>query len=297
VDMISFTGSTNVGRAAVAAGAATLKKVSMELGGKNPQVIFPDADMDAALDAATFGAYFNAGECCNAGSRLLLHADIADAFLSDLAERSKLVKVGDPLDPETRVGAIITADHLGKIESHVKTAREGGAVVWAGGARLESNGLFMAPTIVAGVNPSMAIARDEVFGPVVVALTFKSLDKAIELANSTAYGLSASVWSRDLDTAVDVGRGVRAGTIWVNTFMDGTPELPFGGYRQSGIGRELGRNAVKDYTEEKTLHVHTGRRTSWWLPRGGIGTSRIGSRSTVSGSGAGRTRREQRQEG
>jgi len=268
VDMISFTGSTGVGRAAMAAGAATLKKVSMELGGKNPQIIFPDADMDAALDAATFGAYFNAGECCNAGSRLLLHAKIADEFLASLADRARTVKVGDPLDPETRVGAIISADHLGKIESHLKAAREGGAEVRIGGARLESKGLCMAPTIVDHVGAAMAIAREEVFGPVVVALTFETMEEAIALANSTSYGLSASVWSRDVDTAVGVGRGVRAGTIWVNTFMDGTPELPFGGYRQSGVGRELGRNAVKDYTEEKTFHVHTGPRTSWWLPRG-----------------------------
>ena len=268
VDMISFTGSTAVGRAAVAASAATLKKVSMELGGKNPQVIFPDADMDAALDAAAFGAYFNAGECCNAGSRILLHASIADEFLAGLAVRAGEAKVGDPLDPETRVGAIISADHLGKIETHVKSARESGAVVRTGGARLESNGLFMAPTIVENVDPSMAIAREEVFGPVVVALTFETVEEAIALANSTSYGLSASVWSRDVDTAIGVGRGVRAGTVWVNTFMDGTPELPFGGYHQSGVGRELGRNAVKDYTEEKTFHVHTGPRTSWWLPRG-----------------------------
>jgi betaine-aldehyde dehydrogenase len=268
VDMISFTGSTHVGRAAVAAGATTLKKVSMELGGKNPQLIFPDADMDAALDAATFGAYFNAGECCNAGSRLLLHAEIADEFLSGLAERAKTVKVGDPLDPETRVGAIITADHLGKIESHVRAAEQEGARVRTGGGRLNSNGLFMAPTLVEDVTPSMNIASAEVFGPVVVALKFNSLEEAIGLANATDYGLSASVWSRDVDTAVGVGRGIRAGTIWVNTFMDGTPELPFGGYRQSGIGRELGRNAVKDYTEEKTFHVHTGPRTNWWLSRG-----------------------------
>jgi betaine-aldehyde dehydrogenase len=268
VDMISFTGSTAVGRAAVAASAATLKKVSMELGGKNPQVIFPDADMDAALDAAAFGAYFNAGECCNAGSRILLHSRIADEFLTGLAVRAGAAKVGDPLDPETRVGAIISADHLGKIETHVKSARESGAVVRTGGARLESNGLFMAPTIVENVVPSMAIAREEVFGPVGVALTFETVEEAIGLANSTSYGLSASVWSRDVDTAIGVGRGVRAGTVWVNTFMDGTPELPFGGYHQSGVGRELGRNAVKDYTEEKTFHVHTGPRTSWWLPRG-----------------------------
>ena len=177
VDMISFAESTAVGRAAMAAGAATLKKVSMELGRKNSQVFFPHANMDAALDAATFGAYFNAGECCNAGSRLLLHEDIVEEFLSGLAERSKLVKLGDPLDPETRVGAIISADHLGRIESHVRAARAGGAVIRAGGARLQSNGLFMQPTIVAGVVPSMAIASDEVFGPVVVALTFKTLDE------------------------------------------------------------------------------------------------------------------------
>ncbi len=268
VDMISFTGSTVVGRAAMAAGAATLKKVSMELGGKNPQVIFPDADMDAALDAAAFGAYFNAGECCNAGSRILLHATIADEFLTALATRAAKAQVGDPLAPETRVGAIISADHLSKIEQHVKSARESGATLRTGGARLESNGLFMAPTIVENVGPSMAIAREEVFGPVVVALTFETVEEAIALANSTSYDLSASVWSRDVDTAIGVGRGVRAGTVWVNTFMDGTPELPFGGYHQSGIGRELGRNAVKDYTEEKTFHVHTGPRTSWWLPRG-----------------------------
>jgi betaine-aldehyde dehydrogenase len=267
VDMISFTGSTNVGRAAVAAGAATLKKVSMELGGKNPQVIFPDADMDAALDAATFGAYFNAGECCNAGSRLLLHSSIADDFLTGLAERAKTVQVGDPLDPDTRVGAIISAEHLGKIEGHIRAAEHSGAKVRAGGSRLESNGLFMAPTIVDKVTTAMDIARAEVFGPVVVALTFDTMEQAVELANATDYGLSAGVWSRDVDTAIGVGRGVRAGTVWINTFMDGTPELPFGGYHQSGVGRELGRNAVKDYTEEKTFHVHTGPRTSWWLPR------------------------------
>ncbi len=268
VDMISFTGSTGVGRAAMAAAAQTLKKVSMELGGKNPQLIFPDADMDAALDAAAFGAYFNAGECCNAGSRLLLHVDIAESFFSELAKRAGEVRVGDPLDPETRVGAIITADHLAKIEGHVKAARAAGAELRAGGERLaSSSGLFLAPTIVARVSPDMAIARDEVFGPVVSALTFRTAEEAIALANSTSYGLSASVWSRDIDVAISVGRGVRAGTVWVNTFMDGTPELPFGGYKQSGVGRELGRNAVKDYTEEKTFHVHNGARTSWWLPR------------------------------
>ncbi len=267
VDMVSFTGSTAVGRGAMAAASASLKKVSMELGGKNPQIIFPDADMDAALDAATFGAYFNAGECCNAGSRLLLHEEIAESFLAELANRAAQVKVGDPLDDQTMVGAMITAAHISKVEEHIGKAWEAGATVYRGGKRVPSVGLFLDPTIVSNVTPSMAIASAEVFGPVVVALTFKTTAEAIALANATDYGLSAGVWSRDMDTAIAVGRGVKAGTVWVNTFMDGTPELPFGGYRQSGLGRELGRNAVKDYTEEKTLHIHTGPRTSWWVPR------------------------------
>ena len=269
VDMISFTGSTAVGRAAMAAASTTLKKVSMELGGKNPQIVFADADLEAALDACVFGAYFNAGECCNAGSRLLLQRSMAGDFLSALAERAREVKVGDPLDPETKVGAIISADHLAKIERHVLAAREAGANLRAGGERIASDGLFMATTVIDGVAPTMAIAREEVFGPVVVALTFETPDEAVALANDAAYGLSASVWSRDVDTVMGVGRRLQAGTVWANTFMDGAPELPFGGYKQSGLGRELGRRAVEDYTEEKTFHVHNGPRTSWWLPRRG----------------------------
>ena len=267
VDMISFTGSTAVGKKAMAAASQTLKKVSMELGGKNPQIIYPDADMDAALDAATFGAYFNAGECCNAGSRLLLHEGIADEFLKQLSARAEDVRVGDPLDPETLVGAIISPDHLCKIQSQIGAARAAGADIRTGGDQLASVGYFLKPTVVANVRPEMAIARDEVFGPVVSALTFKTTGEAIGLANNVGYGLSAGVWSRDIDTATAVARGVRAGTVWINTFMDGTPELPFGGYKQSGLGRELGRNAVADYTEEKTIHMHNGPRTSWWAAR------------------------------
>ena len=267
VDMISFTGSTAVGRAAMAAASATLKKLSMELGGKNPQIVFANADLEAALDACVFGAYFNAGECCNAGSRLLLQRSIAGDFLAALAERAREVTVGDPLDPETKVGAIISADHLAKIERHVAAARQAGANLRLGGERLASEGLFMGTTIVDAVAPSMAIAREEVFGPVVVALEFETSDEAVALANDATYGLSASVWSRDVDTVMGVGRRLQAGTVWANTFMDGAPELPFGGYKQSGLGRELGRRAVEDYTEEKTFHIHNGPRTSWWLPR------------------------------
>jgi acyl-CoA reductase-like NAD-dependent aldehyde dehydrogenase len=248
----------------MAAAAVSLKKVSMELGGKNPQLVFPDADMDAALDAAVFGAYFNAGECCNAGSRLLLHRDIADEFTAGLVALSRQVKVGDPLDDDTKVGAIISADHLAKIEGHLATAVQAGAKLRLGGERLASSGLFMGPTVVDEVGPDMRIANDEVFGPVVTVLAFDTADEAVALANRPAYGLSASVWSRDIDTVTGVGRKLRAGTVWANTFMDGTPELPFGGYKQSGLGRELGRNAVADYTEEKTFHLHSGPRTNWW---------------------------------
>lgn len=268
VDMVSFTGSTGVGRLTMASAAQTLKKVSLELGGKNPQIVFPDANLDEFIDAAVFGAYFNAGECCNAGSRLILHKSIAADVTARIAELAKKVKVGDPLDPTTQVGAIITPQHLEKIRSYVDGAAEAGAAVALGGAALDLGlGQFMAPTILSGVLPEMTVAREEVFGPVLSVLTFETTDEAIRIANAIDYGLSAGVWSRDFDTCLTVGRKVRAGTVWMNTFMDGASELPFGGYRQSGLGRELGRHAVEDYTETKTLNMHMGTRTGWWMPR------------------------------
>ena len=267
VDMVSFTGSTGVGRLTMASAAHHLKKVSLELGGKNPQIAFPDANLDEFVDAAVFGAYFNAGECCNAGSRLILHKDIAKDVTARIAELSTKVKVGDPLDPSTQVGAIITPQHLEKISGYVAGASEGGAKVAAGGSALDLGmGQYMAPTILADVTKEMAVAREEVFGPVLSVLTFETMEEAIQIANAVDYGLSAGVWSNSFDTCMTIGRKVRAGTIWMNTFMDGTPELPFGGYRQSGLGRELGKHAVEDYTETKTLNMHIGRRTGWWMP-------------------------------
>lgn len=268
VDMVSFTGSTGVGRLTMANAAQTLKKVSLELGGKNPQIVFPDANLDEFIDAAVFGAYFNAGECCNAGSRLILHKSIADEVTARVAELAKKVKVGDPLDPATQVGAIITPQHLEKIGAFVDGAEKAGASVALGGTALDLGlGQFMAPTILSGVTPDMPVAREEVFGPVLSVLTFETTDEAIRIANAIDYGLSAGVWSRDFDTCLTIGRKVRAGTVWMNTFMDGASELPFGGYRQSGLGRELGRHAVEDYTETKTLNMHIGARTGWWMPR------------------------------
>jgi len=265
VDMLSFTGSTAVGKAAVAKSAATLKKVSMELGGKNPQIIFADCDWAAAVDAAVYGVYFNAGQCCNSGSRILVQESIAKKFVDEVVERSKQVKVGDPLVQGVQVGAITTEKQLDTILAHIKAAKAAGANVALGGARIVRTGMYIEPTVVTGVKPDMAIAREEVFGPVLAVLTFNTLDEAISLANSTLYGLSAAVWSQDFTTCMTAARRIKAGTIWINTFLEGHAELPFGGYHESGIGRELGRFATEDYTETKTLQMHLGSRTDWYI--------------------------------
>ncbi|MGO4833848.1 aldehyde dehydrogenase family protein, partial [Rhizobiaceae sp. 2RAB30] len=176
------------------------------------------------------------------------------------------VTVGDPLDENTKVGAIISGDHLAKVMGYVEQAGTDGADVLEGGAALASDaGDYLSPTIVSGVRPDMSIARDEVFGPVLSVLTFTGEEEALRIANNTPYGLSAGVWSANIDTCMSIARGVRTGTVWVNTFMDGYPELPFGGYKQSGVGRELGKRAVEDYTEEKTIQFHRGPRTGWWV--------------------------------
>jgi len=267
VDMLSFTGSTAIGKRAVAQSAATLKKVSMELGGKNPQIVFADCDWDAAVDAVVFGIYFNAGQCCNSGSRVLVEKSIADRFAAAVIERSRQVRLGDPLVPGVQVGAITTDKQLATILSHIEQARGAGARVALGGSRVGERGMFVEPTVVTGVTPDMAIASEEVFGPVLAVLEFEGVEQAVEIANSTLYGLSASVWSENFATCLTAARGIKAGTVWVNTFLEGHAELPFGGYRESGLGRELGRNAVEDYTETKTLHMHLGARGNWYLPR------------------------------
>lgn len=270
VEMVSFTGSTRVGKLTMATAAQTLKKVSMELGGKNGQIVFPDGDLEAAADAAVMGGFFNAGECCNAGSRLIVHEDIAADFLAAVKAATARVAVGDPLADATKVGAIISSDHLQKVAAYVSEAVSEGGQILAGGTTLPANaGQYLDPTIVSEVTQNMKIAREEVFGPVLAIQTFETIEKALHIANDTPYGLSAGVWSASIDTCMGIARGVRAGTIWVNTFLDGYPELPFGGFKQSGIGRELGKRSVEDYTEEKTIQFHRGPRTGWWAGRAG----------------------------
>ncbi len=268
VDMVSFTGSTGVGKAIVAATSGTLKKVSLELGGKNPQVIFPDADLDEAADAIVFGVYFNAGECCNSGSRIIVHKDVAEALTEKVVDLSKKVPFGDPLNRDTKVGAIISADHKAKIDSYVKEAKAAGAEVCLGGGELSVEGLteqFYQPTVVTGVTANMAIATEEVFGPVLAVLTFDTFEEAIELANGASYGLSAGVWSENVHTCLAFARRVEAGTVWTNTWMDGFPELPFGGVKESGLGRELGPNGIEEFLDSKTVQMRLGKSRQKWV--------------------------------
>jgi len=268
VDMVSFTGSTAVGKAIVGAASQTLKKVSCELGGKNPQVLFADADIDSAIDAVVFGVCFNAGECCNSGSRIIVHEDIAKDVIARVVALLRKVPFGDPLDPETKVGAIISADHLAKIDGYVRAAAQNGAKIETGGSSFTINGLiggFYAPTVVSGVSPDMAIAREEVFGPVLSVLTFRTLAQAISLVNDAAYGLSAGVWSDSIHTCLEFARRVQAGTVWTNSWMDGFAELPFGGVKQSGQGRELGRYGLEEFLEVKTVQMRIGKTRSPWV--------------------------------
>jgi betaine-aldehyde dehydrogenase len=268
VDMVTFTGSTAVGKMITKSSGETLKKVALELGGKNPQVIFPDADIENAADAVTFGIYFNVGQCCNSSSRIIVHEDIADDFISRVVALSRKVAFGNPMNPETQVGAIVTEDHKAKIDGYVKDAVKAGAEICIGGDILDVPGLgdqFYQPTVVRGVTPEMAIVREEVFGPVLTVLTFKTLDEAVALANDSTYGLSAGVWSENVHTCLEFCRRAEAGTVWTNTWMDGFPELAFGGVKQSGQGREIGRYGFEEFLEVKSLVMRIGRTRAPWV--------------------------------
>jgi betaine-aldehyde dehydrogenase len=268
VDMITFTGSTAVGKSIMAAASVTLKKVALELGGKNPQIIFPDANLASAADAVTFGVYFNQGECCNSGSRVLVHEDIAADFIARVVALSHKVAFGDPLNDETQVGAMISPEHNGRVDAYVQAAIKAGATLDLGGGELQVPGLtgkFYQPTVISGVRAEMPMARDEVFGPVLSVLTFRTMDEAITLANDTEYGLSAGVWSENIHTCMEVARRVQAGTIWTNTWMDGFAEMTFGGMKQSGQGREIGPYGLDEFLEVKTLAMRIGRSRSPWV--------------------------------
>lgn len=265
VDMLSFTGSTAVGRSVVHAAAdSNFKKLGLELGGKNPIIVFADADLEDAADGAAFGISFNTGQCCVSSSRLIVDRRVAAEFEAILTEKMKKIVVGDPLDEATQVGAITTDAQNETILSYIAKGKAEGAKVLTGGDAMDmGRGSYIAPTLFSGVTPDMAIARDEIFGPVLSSFAFDTVDEAIRLANDTVYGLAASVWSKNIDTALTVSRRVRAGRFWVNCIMAGGPEMPLGGFKQSGWGREAGVYGVEEYTQVKSVHVEIGKRSHW----------------------------------
>ena len=264
VDLISFTGSTATGKKVMAAAAGNMKKVSLELGGKAANLVFADSDLDDAVAGVVFGMNFNNGECCVSQPRLLVQASVADEFVAEVARRASQLKVGQPLDRATEVGALIHAGHLDKVDSYVQNAPGFGANVVTGGIRLSGGeyggGQFLAPTVIDNVNGTAPAFLEEIFGPVLTVTRFSDAAEAVRLANSVEYGLSNSVWSKDIDTVITVGKALRSGTVYANTTIDAPPQMPFGGYKASGIGREMGEAGFEEFTELKSLNIRTGKR-------------------------------------
>jgi acyl-CoA reductase-like NAD-dependent aldehyde dehydrogenase len=258
VDKIAFTGDTTTGRGVMRTAAETVKHLTLELGGKSPNIVFADADLDAAVRGATIGIFYGKGEVCAAGSRLLVDRSIKDEFIDKVAARTKKMSVGDPLDPKTRFGALASRAQLDKVLHYVEGARREGATLVAGGSRADigtGKGFFMQPTMFADVTPGMAIAREEIFGPVLATIEFADVDEAIARANDSMYGLAAAVWTRDIKKAHYVASKLQAGTVWVNTYNVYDTAVPFGGYKQSGFGREMSMHALEHYTQTKTVWV------------------------------------------
>lgn len=264
VDMVSFTGSLAVGERVLSASKSNLKKVGLELGGKNPQIVFADADLDDAADGIVFGLCFNAGQCCVSGSRLIVEASVAEKFKEIVLAKLAKVRIGDPLSEDVQMGAIVTPQHHQKILAYINQGIGEGARLECGGVAMDvSGGEFIAPTLFSGVSRDMVIARDEIFGPVLSVLSFETQEEAIALALDTEYGLAASVWSKNIDKALGTIRKMRAGRCWVNTTIVGGPEQPMGGFKRSGNGRECGMMGVEEYMEVKSIHIALGDRDHW----------------------------------
>ena len=260
VDKIAFTGSIRSARALLRASSeSNLKRLSLELGGKSPNVIFPDADLEAALPAAFWAIYANKGEVCSAGSRLLLHDDIYDQFVDRLVEKARAMRVGDPLDPRTEMGAQISRTQLDRILSYVKSGRDEGAKLLCGGERdtegEKARGFFMKPAVFTDVKPAMKIAQEEIFGPVLSVMKFRDEEEAVAISNGTIYGLVSAVWTRDVQRAHRLAKQIKAGVVWINTYNGFDSAAPFGGCKQSGFGREMGMHALESYTQVKSVWV------------------------------------------
>jgi aldehyde dehydrogenase (NAD+) len=256
VDKVAFTGSGEVGKLVMAMAAqSNMKRVSLELGGKSPNVVYADADLDAAVEGAYFGLFFNQGQCCCAGSRLFVEDKIHGEFVQRLVAKAKEQRVGDPFDPATTQGPQVSAEQFDRVMGYIDAGKRQGAKLLTGGGRAADKGYFIQPTIFDGVDDRMTIAEEEIFGPVMSVLTFKDTDEVIARGNRTWAGLAAAVWTKDISKALRISNGLRAGTVWVNCFDVFDAAAPFGGFKQSGIGRELGEYALQLYTEVKTVTV------------------------------------------
>src|SRR5205823_3631866 len=256
VDKIAFTGSTVVGKEIMRNSADTLKRVTLELGGKSPNIVFADSSMDAAVKGALNGIFYGKGEVCCAGSRLFVEKKVEDEFLGKLVEYSKKIKLGDPLDPKTRLGALVSEKQMNTVLGYIQAGKSEGAKLLAGGSRASVNGdhgYFVEPTIFGGVKNDMKIAQEEIFGPVLATLAFDDIEEVAELANKNVYGLAAGIWTNDIKKAHALSARLKAGTVWINTYGPMDAAMPFGGYKQSGFGRELGAHAVEHYTELKSV--------------------------------------------
>ncbi len=261
IDKIAFTGSTAVGKEIMRGASDSLKRVTLELGGKSPNIVFADSDIDNAVKGAINGIFYGKGEVCNAGSRLFLEHKVKDEFVEKLVGRAKKMQPADPLDPKTRMGAIVSQEQMQTVLGYIDAGKKEGAKLIAGGNRVSvdgGKGFFIEPTIFGDVKNDMKIAQEEIFGPVLATLTFDEVDEVVNLANQNPYGLAAAVWTRDVKKAHMVSRRLRAGTVWINTYGLMDASLPFGGYKSSGFGRELGQNALEHYTEVKTVWMNLG---------------------------------------
>jgi aldehyde dehydrogenase (NAD+) len=256
VDKVAFTGSTEVGHLIMEAAAkSNLKRVTLELGGKSPNIVFADVDLDEAVEGAHFGLFFNHGQCCCAGSRVFVEEKIYDQFVEKSGIRAKNRTVGDPFDPKTEQGPQVDHAQFEKVMSYIGSGRTEGATLVCGGDRVGDQGYFIQPTVFADVQDDMKIAKEEIFGPVMSIIPFKTVDEVVERANRTDYGLAAAVWTRDIKKAHSIADNVRAGTVWVNCYNVLDPRSPFGGFKQSGIGRELGEYGLQQYTEVKSVII------------------------------------------
>jgi aldehyde dehydrogenase (NAD+) len=254
VDKVAFTGSTEVGHLVMEAAAkSNLKRVTLELGGKSPNIVFADTDLDAAVEGAHFGLFFNHGQCCCAGSRVFVEEKIYDQFVEKSGARARQRAVGDPFDPATEQGPQVDQTQMEKVLGYIESGRSEGATLVCGGKRVGDRGYFVQPTVFADVHDDMKIAREEIFGPVMSIIPFKTIDEVVERSNRTTYGLAAAVWTRDIQKAHSIANSVRAGTVWVNCYNVLDTRAPFGGFKQSGIGRELGEYGLQQYTEIKTV--------------------------------------------